>query len=293
MTGVTGDGADRPSSVGATAEPREPGRPTEPDSIVGLVFQARGGGSRRRAGVALGLAVAVYGGGMAALRTGLGPSSTAPRARIPARQTDDRPIEVSPPPPAPIEAPAPAVARILARPRTLPAVRQMAHLSRPVAPAQAAAVITRAAESPVDLTGATFATGHAAAFPGGETAGAGRSTAPVMGAVDLAGRATDRDATGGGAPGRARAVRLAAGTWACPWPVEADSAQIDAQTVVIRVRVRQAGGVDDVEVVSDPGTGFGAAAAACARQTLFEPARDASGAPIAAWSPPIRVHFFR
>jgi periplasmic protein TonB len=145
----------------------------------------------------------------------------------------------------------------------------------------------------VDLTSATFATGHASAFPGGETAGAGRSTAPVAGAVDLVGRATDRDATGGGAPGRARAVRLAAGTWACPWPVQADSAQIDAQTVVIRVRVRPGGGVDDVEVVSDPGAGFGAAAAACARQTRFEPARDASGLSVAAWSPPIRVHFFR
>jgi protein TonB len=163
-----------------------------------------------------------------------------------------------------------------------------------VAPAEAAAVITRAAESPVDLTSATFATGHASVFPGGETAGAGRSTAPVAGAVDLAGRAsaTVRDATGGGL-GRARAVRLAAGTWACPWPVEADSAQIDAQIVVIRVRVRPAGGVDEVEVVSDPGAGFGVAAAACARQTHFEPAHDVTGAPIAAWSPPIHVHFSR
>jgi protein TonB len=46
-------------------------------------------------------------------------------------------------------------------------------------------------------------------------------------------------------------------------------------------------------LVADPGVGFGRAALACARRTHFQPARDAAGAPTAAWSSPIRVHFTR
>jgi hypothetical protein len=41
------------------------------------------------------------------------------------------------------------------------------------------------------------------------------------------------------------------------------------------------------------GFGFGPAARLCALRSRFEPARDVAGQPIAAHSPPIRVHFFR
>jgi protein TonB len=53
------------------------------------------------------------------------------------------------------------------------------------------------------------------------------------------------------------------------------------------------GHVEHVDVLSDPGFGFGSAARLCAMRTRFEPARASAGEPIGAVSPPIRVHFFR
>ena len=133
--------------------------------------------------------------------------------------------------------------------------------------------------------------GGAARFPGGATAGARRSTAPVTGSVDIHPPPSRRPAVS--APALSRPVALLEGNWACPWPAEADAAQIDEQTVVIRVRVGAEGAVEAADLVADPGVGFGRAALACARQTHFQPARDAGGAPIVAWSSPIRVHFTR
>jgi protein TonB len=63
--------------------------------------------------------------------------------------------------------------------------------------------------------------------------------------------------------------------------------------VVIRVGVRADGRAERVDVVSDPGLGFGPAAGNCALGTRFQPARNAAGEPIAATSPLIRVRFFR
>jgi protein TonB len=153
-------------------------------------------------------------------------------------------------------------------------------------------LLTRAApEAPLDLTGNVFASGEATSFPSGATAGAGRSTAPVTGMIDVDGSAANRPTVAKAS--LARPVALAAGTWGCPWPREADAEQIDQQTVVIRVRVETNGTVDSAQLVADPGTGFGRAAVTCARQTRFEPALDVGGNPVARWSPPIRVHFSR
>jgi protein TonB len=68
---------------------------------------------------------------------------------------------------------------------------------------------------------------------------------------------------------------------------------VDEQTVVLRVSVRVDGRAERVDLLTDPGFGFGAAARLCASRTQFEPARDWAGQPAAALSPPIRVHFFR
>jgi protein TonB len=92
---------------------------------------------------------------------------------------------------------------------------------------------------------------------------------------------------------RSRPVTLDEAAWSCPWPAEADALQVNEQTVVLRVFVRADGRADRVDVVSDPGFGFGSAARSCALATRFPPARDSSGQPIAANSPPIRVHFIR
>lgn len=275
------------------AHPETP--PARP-AIADLVFEDRGGRPWRRTVAAAIVVVAAYGGAALSVigaKPGLASWSADLAARIHADLADDRAVDMVPPPPAPLKAPVPVPVPPVVADRTV--VRTAGRPSRrvaPVAPAQAAAVITRAApESPLDLTGDTFVSGGAARFPGGATAGAGRSTAPVTGAVDIHAPAARRPVAV--APALARPVALTEGNWVCPWPAEADAEQIDEQTVVIRVRVRADGGVDAAELVADPGVGFGRAALACAKQTHFQPARDGTGALTVAWSSPIRVHFTR
>lgn len=200
------------------------------------------------------------------------------------------PPPVEPPPEPPPSAPAPAVAAVAPAsdpPRSAPA--------RP-APARAARVVA-SPPGALDLTGDVVVTGHASAYAGGVTTSTGTSARPVP-------QASREPAAPPGAPprgverppaptDRSRPVSLAGDEWNCPWPDAAEGLALDEQTAVIRVRVAVDGSVESAEVVSDPGNGFGPAALSCARRTRFTPALDASGRPIAARSPPIRVHFHR
>lgn len=63
--------------------------------------------------------------------------------------------------------------------------------------------------------------------------------------------------------------------------------------MILRVAVDRRGRAARGEIVADPGDHFGEAALACALKTQFTPARDRNGAAIEAWSPPIRVRFYR
>lgn len=196
------------------------------------------------------------------------------------------PAEPEPAEPPPTEpAPAPA-APTAAPPRSAPA--------RP-APARAARVVAAPAGA-LDLTGDVVVTGHASAYAGGVTTSSGTSTRPVP----QASREPPPPAPAPpGAPrppaqrDRSRPVSLAGDEWNCPWPDAAEGLAIDEQVAVIRVRVAVDGAVESAEVVSDPGNGFGPAALSCARRTRFTPALDGEGRPLAARSPPIRVHFHR
>jgi protein TonB len=275
----------------------DPGRETRPagPAIFELVFEDRGGRPWPRTAVAATVVVVVYCGAalsMVGIKPDLASRSAGLAARIPADLTNDRTVDLGPTPPAvPVKPTVPPP--VAANPRAV--VRTSGRASRrlaQVAPAQAAAVITRAgSESPLDLTGNTFVSGGAARLPGGATAGAGRGTAPVTGAADIQAPPARHPAFV--APALARPVALVEGTWTCPWPAEADAEQVDEQTVVIRVRVAEDGTVQVAELVSDPGGGFGRAALSCARRTRFQAARNAMGGPTEAWSPPIRVHFTR
>ena len=211
------------------------------------------------------------------------------------------PVALEPPPAAPEPAaPEPAVAapEPLAEPEPAVAVPEpaasepAAHEPAALVPeaARAADVLSAAPEpgAPLDLTGSAFVTGRASAYAGGVTAGRGTSGRAIR---DPEARATPERA---GAPAsRARAVRLEAGEWRCPWPREALEAAIYEQTVVVRVEVRADGSVAEARAVRDPGDGFGAAAVSCARRTTFAPALDAEGRPTRATSPPILVRFTR
>lgn len=81
--------------------------------------------------------------------------------------------------------------------------------------------------------------------------------------------------------------------WNCAFPAEADKAKIDDAAVTIVVHVRADGIAERVDVLNDPGHGFGAAAATCAKQRKYTPPNDEQGRPKPGRTPPIRIRFTR
>src|SRR5450631_3533555 len=260
-------------------------RPKRTVRIVDLVFAGEPGGRVRRLATGGACVVALY--ACAILVVGrFGRSGASICAEMAARVHDaiaaERNIDVTPPPPPPAETPPP--------PRVSePTVREHVHTAAahhaPAGPAQAGQ-IAAASTSPVDFTGSAFVVGSGPSYAGGRTTSTGTNHKAVTGPVAPNG-------TGDGARSRARPVSLDQAAWNCPWPSEADARQVDQETVVIRVAVAVDGRADRVEVLQDPGSGFGTAARQCALATRFGAARNPAGDPIAALSPPIRVHFFR
>lgn len=183
------------------------------------------------------------------------------------------------------------------RPARAPVPSRVAARAAAPPSAPAANLVARAPSpsAPVDMTDETFVVGSAKEYGGGVTASGATSTGPGWGRGTDAGR-TSAGAAGGDGPaaaGRSAPVGLATQNWSCPWPSEAEPLLIDEEMVVIRVVVRPDGTAESVVVISDPGHGFGRAAASCAMRTLFTPARAAGGEPIRATSAPIRVRFTR
>jgi protein TonB len=266
-----------------------PDRPaTDRVSIVDLVFAGELAGRRRR--LLLGATmVLVFYATVFGLLGRLGRSAGAWSAEMAARVHDaiavERAVDIKPPPPPPAPRPDPPVAAAKPVPRA--ARTPVAH-AKPAAPAQAGH-LAAAAPDPLDFTGWAFIVGAGSSHAGGNTTSTGTSLTPATGNVAPDGKGEGAVA----ARGRARPVSLDQSAWSCPWPAEADARQVDEETVVLRVAVGSDGRADRVEVVADPGFGFGRAARQCALATRFEPARDIVGQPVAALSPPIRVHFFR
>ncbi|MDD9944662.1 MAG: TonB family protein [Myxococcales bacterium] len=197
------------------------------------------------------------------------------------------PAEVSSLPPEPVPRPAKRT-----RPVRAPVGPTSEPDARPAPPTEAGRVVAAPAEpwGPVDLTDATFVSGTATTYLGGASAGSGTNEASVPQ------RAVDRNASSSSkskTPSGARPVQLLGGEWRCDWPEAAVVQDIYEQFVVIRVVVRADGTVERATTDTDPGHGFGRAAVECARRMRFSPARDASGLPVRATSPPIRVRFMR
>jgi protein TonB len=197
-------------------------------------------------------------------------------------------IEVAQPTPPPPTPPPPKPTPVQ---RTTEPKARLAR-ARPPPPAKAGTIIAQAPrpDAPVDLTGETFVTGTSTSYVGGVSSSSGTNEVAVHSSlVDPHAPPTRTP----GEPDLSRPVGLDQQQWQCPWPPEADSAEIDRQTVIIRVAVAADGTTSRVDVLSDPGFGFGSAARTCARHTRFEAARDSTGKRIAALSPPIRVRFTR
>ena len=151
-----------------------------------------------------------------------------------------------------------------------------AHAEPPPTPAQAAKVLTSEpdpSDAPVDLTGWGIVSGEADRFPGGATANKGTSTRPVgqaataSGAPNATGTAPAPPAPSG--KDLSRAARPAEGSWNCGFPAEADMEQINSEKVLLVVTVGPDGRPQKVNVLSDPGFGFGRVARQCAMRKTY------------------------
>lgn len=76
-------------------------------------------------------------------------------------------------------------------------------------------------------------------------------------------------------------------------PPEADLARIDLEVVLLQVNVLPSGHAGAISILADPGHGFGRAAVACAKRTIFGAARDRHGKYIQADAPPTSIRFTR
>lgn len=155
----------------------------------------------------------------------------------------------------------------------------------PPAAAEAGAVLS-AADEMLDFADA-IQSGSAARFAGGVTSLRGTSKIAVR--SPQATPAGMVGGTGSGHPAhatrtnRSRPPRLAGGTlWDCPFPSEAELESIDEAAVSLQIQVAPDGRVRHVNVVRDPGYGFGREARRCATRKHFEPGLDEGGNPVVA-----------
>jgi protein TonB len=163
------------------------------------------------------------------------------------------------------------------------------------APSHAAAVLTRPdhANDPLDFTD-SFVVGSASTYAGGATAaqgiGSGAGPVPVPSAQPSPPPAPPPSSPG---PDRHRNPSVAGGDeWRCPFPPEADAADVDSAVATLRVAVDASGTVHSVSVQSDPGHGFGREASRCALTRPWSPALDHDGKPIDGVAV-VRVRFVR
>jgi len=192
--------------------------------------------------------------------------------------------------------PPPPAAQEPAKPEPAPPPRATPHEPPPPPPAQAGKVLAQEPDpnEPVDLTGNTIVTGNADGYAGGVTTSNGTSNVAVRSAstAGTLGNTGAAPAAPAG-PDLTRPPALTGGSeWTVPWPMEADTLQIDEALVTLQIDVRPDGSAADVRVLSDPGNGFGRDARRHALRQRFLPALDRSGHPIAGTFK-MRVHFSR
>jgi periplasmic protein TonB len=181
------------------------------------------------------------------------------------------------PPPVVKEKPKP-------EPETKPTqAREGVKTNTPPPPAQAANVLTQREDpnAPADFSDAIIV-GKAETYAGGASASTGTSKRAVQVArAEGTGSATTAPASAAQGPDLSKKARLAeGGSWACPFPAEADAVQVDHAVVGLRIAVSESGAAGEVGVTRDPGNGFGREARACARSKRYEAARDRIGSAI-------------
>jgi protein TonB len=223
------------------------------------------------------------------------------------------PTPTPPPEPAVVEAPA-----ITPSPPAPPLMKPPVTLPTPPTPAPVREAIENhthrffeAAADAVAQAGKALTRDDEA--PGGDSIASGDSNDPMYGLVAGGGTGNvptrnPRAKVGGKVGGHGTSTRadavldpdLSRGahapsviTDACPFPAEADFARIDHASVVLQVHVLSDGHTGAISIISDPGHGFGRAAAACARNMIYSIARDRHGKSIEADAPPTTIRFTR
>jgi protein TonB len=202
-------------------------------------------------------------------------------------------VEPPPPPPQPEPEPEAPTPTPTATPAPTPT---KAAAPPPAAAAQAAQTMTAPESATDDVADFTMVQGTGDAYAGGTTTAHGTSTNAVR---------TRHVATSGGAPSpvggdgapaagpdRSRRAAPEADDWRCSdlFPASVD---VDVEKVLIAVQVRADGKPTSVEVVRDPGRGFGPAARTCAMRQRYAPALDHDGTAVAGATRPFSVRFTR
>jgi outer membrane biosynthesis protein TonB len=195
-------------------------------------------------------------------------------------------FEVALPAAPPAATPTPPEGATAPRPR-LP---RPSRAAPPPAAAQAGKVLA-APDEVVDF-GETVVSGNSAAYAGGTTAAAGTSTQAVRAGDARAGGGAGGTGSDAGAD-RSRPPQLAGGEqWDCPFPSEADDADLNEAKVVLRIDVGPDGRVRAATPVGDPGHGFAREARRCAFGKHWSPGLDRAGRAVAATTV-VNVRFIR
>jgi periplasmic protein TonB len=181
-------------------------------------------------------------------------------------------VELPKPPPPPPATPTVAPREPAMAPRVRPAAP-----APPPAAAQAGQILDAKSEA-VDF-GDNFVTGAGESYAGGKTDSAGTSKQAVTdGAARGAGSAAPAIAV---PPDLSQPPKLVTSTlWQCPFPPEADDADVHHAVVALRFEIGADGVMRSVSSSSDPGNGFGREAKRCAQSSRWLAARDRAGRPI-------------
>jgi periplasmic protein TonB len=177
----------------------------------------------------------------------------------------------------------------------------------PEAPAPAAAeageVLTSEPDpnEPLDLTNEGFISGTSTRFSGGVTTSDGTSKTAVRNQAARSGgvEGAKGKAEGTVAPppvdkSRPAGILPISGSWqSCGFPAEAETEQINEARVRVMLVLGANGKPTSVQVLNDPGYGFGQHVRRCGMRFTFSPSLDKFGNPIAGSSPPFVVTFTR
>lgn len=202
------------------------------------------------------------------------------------------PEPVEEPEPEPVDIPAPTEDPMPTEPEATPAA------------AESGKVLTSEPDpnEPLDLTGEGFISGNGTRFSGGVTTADGTAKSAVRNRAardgGVEGARGDKEGAKGTAPpavDRSQPAGLPLGAnWnSCGFPPEADAEQINQARVRLVVVVGADGRPTSVNILSDPGYGFGRIARNCAMRKTFTPGLDKNGNPAPRATRPFAITFTR